>query len=101
MLTGAGETVVVPPPLEVTNDEPWPYELRFYDPTETGLQVALSIRGADLPSFALSDITFGLEHLAGFSPRHPGVVSANEGARLTSDSVVVHRTYGTESILRR
>lgn len=68
---------------------PWPREC-WLPALATCLNFHLECRS---PPLALADITFGFEDLEGFSPRPPGVVSANEGARLTSDSVVIRRTY--------
>ena len=89
-----GKVTAVPPPRfrEDTGDLEWPYELRFYNPPPEGFEVTLWIQRAELPRLAVSDITFGLAGLEGFTPRPPGLAPRSH-VSIVSDSVVVGRSY--------
>jgi len=49
--------------------QPWPYELRFYDPPPEGIRVMLELAGPTLPVVFASDYTVGLDTVPGFTPR--------------------------------
>ncbi|MFI6290651.1 M20/M25/M40 family metallo-hydrolase [Nonomuraea sp. NPDC050790] len=65
----------------------WPFEAQFFAPPAGGVEFELRTRGA--PRLVASDLTIGLDGLAGYRPRPAGVDLSSSTGGLPTDSVTV------------
>jgi hypothetical protein len=70
--------------------QPWPYELRFYDPPPSGVTVTLRLPGSGAARVWLSDYTVGLDAVPGYHPRPADLTRSPDHS---SDLVIVGRDH--------
>ncbi|NUP81125.1 MAG: hypothetical protein HOV96_26650, partial [Nonomuraea sp.] len=67
----------------------WPYELQFFAPPASGVEIELRVGGTARPRLAVTDLTLGLDGIPGHLPRPKDVDLAPFDGGLPTDSVTV------------
>ncbi|NRQ40382.1 M20/M25/M40 family metallo-hydrolase [Nonomuraea sp. NN258] len=70
---------------------PWPFELQFFAPPGTGVEIELRVPGTERPRLAVTDLTMGLESIPGHRARPADVDLMPSMGSLPTDSVSVVR----------
>ncbi|MBB4935197.1 hypothetical protein F4561_006091 [Lipingzhangella halophila] len=81
--------------MEAAGDDAaeWPYEVTMHNPPEGDVELTLRFTDEKRPELGVSDVSFGLAEVPGYSERPDGVVMEPAGGGAPTDSIIVSHTH--------